>query len=49
MGKKWPNQHSKIPILNLCINWEKLGPTLSLTVENKVGNLHKGLFTFQME
>ena len=49
MGKNWPNQHSEILILNLCINWEKLGPTLGLTVENKMGNLHKVLFTFQME
>ena len=31
----------KIPVLNLWMNWEKLCPNLSFTVENKIGNLHK--------
>ena len=30
------------------MNWEKLGPNLSFTVENEMGNLHKiMLFSFQ--
>ena len=32
------NTH-KIPNLNLWMNWEKLSPNLSFTVENKAGNL----------
>ena len=35
------DQHYKVPILNLLVNWEKLCPNLSFTVENKMGNLHK--------
>ena len=35
------DQHPKIPILNLRMNWNKLGSNLSFTVENKTGNLHK--------
>ena len=27
--------------MNLWINWEELGPNLSLTIENKASNLHK--------
>ena len=34
-------QHFKIQILNLWINWQKFCPSLSFTVENKVGNSHK--------
>ena len=38
----------KIPIWNLWRNWENLYPYLSLTVENKICNLHKiRLLTFQ--
>ena len=35
------DQHLKIQISNLQMNWEKLCPNLSLTVKNKMGNLHK--------
>ena len=35
------DQHFKIQILNLWMNWEKLCPNLSFTIENKMGNLHK--------
>ena len=35
------NQHFKIQILNLWMNWEKLCPNLSLTIENKMGNSRK--------
>ena len=35
------DQHFKIKILNLWMNWEKLCSNLSLTVGNKMGNLHK--------
>ena len=35
------DQHFKIRILNLWMNWEKLCPYLSFTVENKIGNSHK--------
>ena len=35
------DQHFKIQILNLWMNWENLLPNLSFTVENKMGNLHK--------
>ena len=34
------DQHFKIQILNLWMNWEKLCPNLSFTVENKLGNSH---------
>ena len=30
-----------IQILNLRMNWERIYPNLSFTVENKMGNLHK--------
>ena len=41
-------QQKKIRILHLWMNWEKLSPNLSFTVESKIGNLHKvRLFTFQ--
>ena len=35
------DQHFNIQILNLWMNWEKLCPNLSFTIENKMGNLHK--------
>ena len=35
------DQHSKIPILYLWMNWEKLCLNLNFTIENKMGNLHK--------
>ena len=35
------DQHFQIQILNLKINWEKLCPSLSFTVENKMGNSSK--------
>ena len=34
-------QHLKIQILNLWMNWEKLCPNLNFAVENKMMNLHK--------
>ena len=41
------DQHSKIAILNVWMNGERLYPNLSFTVENKIGNLHKvRLLTF---
>ena len=40
----------KITILNLRMNWEKLGPNISFTVKNKARNLHKiKLFLFQTQ
>ena len=36
-----PDQHFKIPRLNLWISWENLCPNLSFTVENKMENSHK--------
>ena len=49
VGSAASDQHSKIPISNLWMNWAKLCPNLSFTFENKKGNLHKmGLFTFQV-
>ena len=38
---KAPDQHFKIPMLNLWMSWENLCPNLSFTVENKMGNSHK--------
>ena len=35
------DQHFKIQILNLRMNWEGICPNLSFTLENKMGNLHK--------
>ena len=35
------DQHFKIQILNLWMDWEKLCPNLSFTVENNMGNPHK--------
>ena len=35
------DQHFKIQILNLWVNWETLCPNLSFTVENKMENSHK--------
>ena len=35
------DQHFKIQILKLWMNWEKLCPNLSFTVESKLGNSHK--------
>ena len=35
------DQHLKIKILNLWMNWEKLCPNLSSTVENKMENSRK--------
>ena len=40
-GKKASDKHSKIAILNLWKNLEKLCPNLSFNAENKIGNLHK--------
>ena len=41
------DQHLKISILNLWMNWGKLGPNLRFT-ENEMSNLHNiTLFTFQ--
>ena len=39
------DQHFKIQILNLWINWEKLCPNFSFTVENKMGNSHKKVWS----
>ena len=36
-----PDQHFKIPMLNLWMSWENLCPNLSFTVGNKMGNSHK--------
>ena len=36
-----PEQHFKIPMLNLCMIWEKLCPNLSFTVENDMDNSHE--------
>ena len=36
-----PDQHFKIPMLNLCMGLENLCPNLSVTVENKMENSHK--------
>ena len=38
---KTNDQHFRIQILNLWMNWEKLFPNLSFPVENEMGNLHK--------
>ena len=35
------NKLMLITILSLHVNWEKLGPHLSFTFENKTGNLHE--------
>ena len=35
------DQYFKVQISNLLMNWEKLCPNLSFTVENKMTNLHK--------
>ena len=35
------DQHFKIQMLNLRMSWENLGPNLSFTVENKMGNSRK--------
>ena len=35
------DQHFKIQILNLWMNWEKLCSNLCFTVENMIGNSHK--------
>ena len=44
------NNAQKFPILNLWMNWEKLGPNLCFTVENKASNLHKiKLLLFQIQ
>ena len=46
LAKSLKDQHSKIPILNLRINWKMLCPNLSFSVENW-GNLYTiRLFTF---
>ena len=36
-----PDQHFKIPMLNLLMSWENLCPNLSFTVENKMENSRK--------
>ena len=36
-----PDQHFKIPILNLWMSWKELYPNLSFTAENKMENSHK--------
>ena len=36
-----PEQHVKIPMLNLWMSWENLCPNLSYTVENKMDNSHE--------
>ena len=36
-----PDQHFKIPMLNLWMSWENLCPNLSFTVGNKTENSHK--------
>ena len=42
------DQHFKIQILKLWMNWENLCPNLSFTVENKMENSHKErMVTFQ--
>ena len=35
------DQLFKIQIFNIWMNWEKLSPNLSFTVENKIRNSHK--------
>ena len=40
-GSTQQDQHLKIQILNLWMTWEKLGPNLSFTIENKMGNSNK--------
>ena len=51
LGKTWkyiaPDQDFKIQMLNLWMSWEKLCPNLTFTVENKIGNSHKRIVTFQ--
>ena len=41
LGKTAQDQHFKIQILYLWMNWEKLCPNLSFIVENKIENSHK--------
>ena len=36
-----PDQHFKIPMLNLWMSWGNLCPNLNFTVENKMENSHK--------
>ena len=36
-----PDQHFKVPMLNLWMSWKNLCPNLSFTIENKMENSHK--------
>ena len=36
-----PDQHFKLQMLNLWMNWENVCPNLNFSVENKMGNSHK--------
>ena len=40
-----PDQHFKIPVLNLWMSWENWCPNLSFTVENKIANSHKRVWS----
>ena len=44
-----PDQHFKIPMLNLWMSWANLCPNLSLTVENKMVNSHNWEKYFPLE
>lgn len=35
------DQHSKVSILSLWMNWGKLFTNLSFTIDNRIGNLHE--------
>ena len=48
-GSTGYGQHSKILVSNLQMNWEKLGPNWSFTVENKMTKLHKIESIFQTQ
>ena len=39
------DQHFKIQILSLWMNWEKVCPNLNFSVENKMGNSHKKIWS----
>ena len=40
-----PDQHFKIPVLNPWMSWENWCPNLSFTVENKIANSHKRVWS----
>ena len=41
LGKRVEDQHFKIQIFNLRMNWEKLCPNLRFSNESKMGNSHE--------